>query len=360
VLQNVKKQTCTLTLLQRDGQTFPARLEGVRLTGIDGEVTVRIAISDITDIWQVETLREREEKFRRIFETLDDVYYQADMQGNIITITPSCIKLLGWTPEELTGTTIEKYYLQPEDRTGLMADLQKTGSVHDYEVTLKHRNGRPVRLSVNVHIIIDKAGNPAGIEGTFREISRRIQMEHALQRAAEYNRSLIEASVDPLVTIGKDGTITDVNKATEKATGISREDLIGTDFSDYFTEPYKARAGYRKVFHEGTVRDNPLQLRHRDGSTISVLYSASVYRDEKGAVVGVFAAARDITERKRAEEALITLIGEGGSIFNVSDPRQTIYQWRGSDEACFKEFATRTHGLQPSRSLITAGVRPPS
>lgn len=304
LLQQVKKQTCTLTLLPRDGNSFPARLEGIRLTGIDGAVTVRIAIGDITDIWQVETLRESEEKFRRIFETLDDVYYQADLQGNIFTISPSCQKLLGWTPEELTGTPITNYYLHPDDRTLLMADLQKNGSVHDYEVTLQHRDGRSVRLSVNAHITRDKVGNPAALEGTFREISRRLEMERALQRSAEYNRTLIEASVDPLVTIGTDGTITDVNKATEKATGILRENLIGTDFSDYFTEPYKARAGYRKVFHEGTVRDYPLELRHRDGSTISVLYSASVYRDESGAVVGVFAAARDISEHKGAEEAL--------------------------------------------------------
>jgi PAS domain S-box-containing protein len=126
----------------------------------------------------------------------------------------------------------------------------------------------------------------------------------ALRLANSYNRSLIEASLDPLVTIGPDGKITDVNWATESATGCTRETLIGTDFSDYFTEPDKAQAGYQQVFREGAVRDYPLELRRRDGHVTSVLYNASVYRDETGNPVGVFAAARDITERKRAEAAL--------------------------------------------------------
>ncbi len=124
------------------------------------------------------------------------------------------------------------------------------------------------------------------------------------RRANAYNRSLLEASMDPLVTIGRDGKITDVNPATELATGLSRLELIATDFSDYFTDPAESRAGYQRVFAEGRVRDFALEIRHRDGHVTPVLYNASVYRDVSGEVVGVFAAARDITERKRTEAAL--------------------------------------------------------
>src|SRR5271157_997751 len=129
--------------------------------------------------------------------------------------------------------------------------------------------------------------------------------QEALRRANAYNRSLLEASLDPLLAIGPDGKITDVNAATEVVTGCARPTLIGTDFSDYFTDPEKARAGYQQVFREGLVRDYPLELRHRDGRITSVLYNASVYRDENGNVAGIFAAARDITKRTRAEEALL-------------------------------------------------------
>src|SRR5271166_1409966 len=130
------------------------------------------------------------------------------------------------------------------------------------------------------------------------------QAQEALRQANAYNRSLLEASLDPLLAIGPDGKITDVNAATEVVTGCARPTLIGTDFSDYFTDPEKARAGYQQVFRDGFVRDYPLEVRHRDGRTTSVLYNASIYRDDNGNVVGIFAAARDITKRKRAEEAL--------------------------------------------------------
>lgn len=129
-------------------------------------------------------------------------------------------------------------------------------------------------------------------------------MEPAPTRASSYARSLLEASLDPLVTISPDGKIMDVNRATELATGCSRTALIGSDFSDYFTEPDKARAGYQRVFSQGHVTDYPLVLRHSCGSLMDVLYNASVYHDEDGHVAGVFAAARDVTALKRFQEEL--------------------------------------------------------
>lgn len=120
-----------------------------------------------------------------------------------------------------------------------------------------------------------------------------------------YARSLIEASLDPLVTISADGKITDVNEASLKVTGISREMLIGTDFTDYFTEPEKAQAGYYKVFENGFVADYPLTIKHSNGNFTDVLYNASVYKDEKGNVLGVFAAARDINKQKWAKDLRI-------------------------------------------------------
>ena len=106
------------------------------------------------------------------------------------------------------------------------------------------------------------------------------------------------------MTIGADGKITDVNSATEAVTGYARDRLIGTEFSDYFSDPDKARAGYRQVFSEGKVRDYELEIRHQDGHLTPVLYNAALYRNDAAKPIGVFAAARDISERKHAEEAV--------------------------------------------------------
>lgn len=121
-------------------------------------------------------------------------------------------------------------------------------------------------------------------------------------QANTYNRSLIEASLDPLVTINPDGTISDVNEATVRITGYSREELIGTDFSHYFIESEKAKAGYKSVLRDGSVTNYELRIRHRNGKITTVIYNASTFKDNAGNIAGVFAAVRDVTDRKKAEE----------------------------------------------------------
>ncbi len=118
------------------------------------------------------------------------------------------------------------------------------------------------------------------------------------------------------MTISPEGRITDVNRATEQVTGVARQSLVGSDFSRYFTEPEKASAGYRKVLSDGFVHDYPLTIRHASGHTTDVLYNATVYRNAAGEVEGVFAAARDMTEHQRAEEAMAPVgrVGRTGAI----------------------------------------------
>ena len=134
-----------------------------------------------------------------------------------------------------------------------------------------------------------------------REIAN-IELEaisDSLKLASQYSLSLIEASLDPLVTISAEGKITDMNEALVNITGMSRVELTGTDFFDYFTELQKAREVYQEVFAKGSVADSPLTLRHKDGKLTDVLFNGSVYKDDKGNVLGVVVVARDITEQKR-------------------------------------------------------------
>jgi PAS domain S-box-containing protein len=134
------------------------------------------------------------------------------------------------------------------------------------------------------------------------------QNEEKEKRAAEliianYARGLIEASRDPLFTISPEGKITDLNQATVRVTGESREKLIGNNFINYFTEPDKAKEGYQLVFEKGFVADYPLTVKDKD--LTDVLFNGSVYKDAAGNVVGAVVVARDITEQKRNEKELI-------------------------------------------------------
>ncbi len=176
-------------------------------------------------------------------------------------------------------------------------DVFKTGQPRHWEVNCPDGSV----IDVYDFPFTDAGGAPLILEMDI-DITEAKRAKEGLETANAYNRSLLEASLDPLVTISPNGKITDVNSAAETVTGRLREELIGADFSDYFTDPEKARLGYQQVFKEGFVQDYELEVRHRDGSTTPVLYNGSVYRDQGGEVVGVFAAARDITTRKRAEE----------------------------------------------------------
>jgi PAS domain S-box-containing protein len=128
-------------------------------------------------------------------------------------------------------------------------------------------------------------------------------METIKVQESQYARSLIEASLDPLVTISTEGKITDMNEALESITGMTREKLTGTDFFDYFTEPEKAREVYQEIFEKGFVADYPLTI--KDHKQTDVLFNGSVYKDELGNVRGAVVVARDITEQKRNEKELI-------------------------------------------------------
>lgn len=134
--------------------------------------------------------------------------------------------------------------------------------------------------------------------------SERLRADRAEMLAQTQARSLIEASLDPLLTITDNGLISDVNAATELATGRTRKELIGTDFSRCFTDPQGARDVYETAMQRGSIRDFELEIRHRNGALTPVLFNATVYEDKDLMLHGVFAAARDIGRYKEAQKEI--------------------------------------------------------
>lgn len=159
-------------------------------------------------------------------------------------------------------------------------------------------------------IIADKELDYQNEEKGKQEIEKKKleEFSYSLKLASQYSLSLIEASRDPLVVISPEGKITDMNEALVKITGIARNELKGTDFFDYFTEPHNARKVYQEVFAKGSVADSPLTICHANGKLTNVLFNGSVYKDDRGNVVGVVIVARDVTEQKRIATELTEAI----------------------------------------------------
>jgi PAS domain S-box-containing protein len=285
---------------------------------------------DVTEIRESqEALRESEGKLRKAAEELEQrvaertaelrvasLYARSLLEASLdplVTISPdgkvtdvnqATESVTGVARGRLIGSRFSEYFTEPEQAEEGYHKVLTEGLVHDYPLTIRHATGRTTDVLYNATVYRNEEGQVQGVFAAARDVTERKRMEEELRAASLYARSLLEASLDPLVTISPDGQVTDVNQATELVTGVGRERLIGSSFSDYFTEPERAEAGYQKVLAEGLVQDYPLTIRHVSGRTTDVLYNAVVYRDQAGLVHGVFAAARDVTERKRAEAEL--------------------------------------------------------
>ena len=241
---------------------------------------------------------------RSLIEASLDPLVTISPEGKITDVNGASAQATGVACERLIGTDFSDYFTEPGKAREGYRRVFAEGFVRDYPLAIRHASGRVTDVLYNATVYRNEAGGVQGVFAAARDITGRKRMEEELRVASRYARSLIEASLDPLVTISAEGKITDVNDASVQATGVARERLIGTDFSNYFTEPQRAREGYQRVFREGFVRDYPLAIRHVTGRATDVLYNATVYRNEAGGVQGVFAAARDVTERKRAEKEI--------------------------------------------------------
>jgi PAS domain S-box-containing protein len=250
---------------------------------------------------------------RSLIEASLDPLVTISPAGKIMDVNEATIKVTGVSRERLIDTDFSNYFTEPEKARAGYREVFEKGFVTDYPLTIRSAAGQLTHVLYNASVYRDAKGKVQGVFAAARDIT-------AQRQASQYARSLLESSLDPLVTISADGMITDVNKATEQVTGVSRERLIGSDFSDYFTEPDRAREGYQKVITHSFVKDYPLTIRHTSGRTVDVIYNASVYNGPDGKVQGVFAAARDITERKRAEENLRRVMQEVQDSINILVP----------------------------------------
>ena len=129
-------------------------------------------------------------------------------------------------------------------------------------------------------------------------------LDQRLRDQQFYTRSLIESNIDALMTTDPRGIMTDVNQQMEALTGCTRDELIGAPFKNYFTDPGRAEVGIRRVLREGKITNYELTAHARDGTETVVSFNASTFHDRDRKLQGVFAAARDVTDRKQFEHRL--------------------------------------------------------
>ncbi|MFV7235708.1 PAS domain S-box protein [Flavobacterium sp. ZB4R12] len=230
---------------------------------------------------------------RNLIEASLGPFVTISSEGKITDVNEASIKITGVSREALIGTDFSDYFTEQKKAKKGYQQVFEKGFIADYPLTIRHKNGKLTDVLYNASVYKDEEGNVLGIFAAATDIT-------AQKLASQYPLSLIEASLDPLVTINTEGKITDMNEALVNITGITRKELTGSDFFDYFTEKQKAREVYQEVFEKGSVADSPLTLRHKNGKLTDVLFNGSVYKDNQGNVLGVVIVARDIAGQKWA------------------------------------------------------------
>jgi PAS domain S-box-containing protein len=297
--------------------------------GHHGELLV-LAMEDVTGRKQAEeALLKAGALQSAIFNSANFSSIATDEKGVIQIFNVGAERMLGYTAAEVMNKITPADISDPQEVISraktLSAELGTTitpgfealvfkasrGIEDIYELTYIRKDDSRFPAIVSVTALRDPQGGIIGylLIGTDNTARKQVEAERMLldQRVRDqqfYTRSLIESNIDALITTDPRGIITDVNKQMEALTGCTRDELIGAPFKDYFTDPERAEAGIKLVLSERKLTDYELTARARDGKETVVSYNASTFHDRDRKLQGVFAAARDVTERKRYEESL--------------------------------------------------------
>ncbi len=323
-----------LTYIRKDGSRFPAVVSVTALRDAQNAIIGYLLIgTDNTARKQVEaerqhlleiqaetnkqlqqtnlTLQVSEERLAVTLNSIGDAVIATDASARVTLLNPLAEQLTGWTQASATGRPVDEIFHIINKETRLPAaipvmDTLAHGTIQGLanHTVLISRDGSECDIADSCAPIRDRDGQVIGAVLVFRDVTGEYAVQQALRDQQFYTRSLIESNIDALMTTDPSGIITDVNQQMVALTGCTRDELIGAPFKNYFTDPERAEAGIKLVLSEKKVTDYELTAHARDGKETVVSYNAATLYDRDGKLQGVFAAARDITERKRLDQVL--------------------------------------------------------
>ncbi|MCU1385150.1 MAG: Aerobic respiration control sensor protein ArcB, partial [Acidobacteria bacterium] len=320
-----------LTYIRKDGSRFPAIVSVTALRDDQDAIIGYLLIgTDNTARKQAEdALLQAGALQSAIFNSANFSSIATDARGVIQIFNVGAERMLGYAAADVMNKITPADISDPQEviarAVALSAELatpitpgfealvfKAARGIEDiYELTYIRKDGSRFPAVVSVTALRDDQEAIIGylLIGTDNTARKQVEAEQKkldqrLRDQQFYTRSLIESNIDALMTTDPAGIITDVNRQMEALTGCTRDELIGAPFKDYFTDPERAEAAIILVLREKKVTDYELTARARDGKTTVVSYNATTFYDRNRTLQGVFAAARDVTERKHSEEML--------------------------------------------------------
>lgn len=303
---------------KKDGAIIDILLSSTPIYSSDISRGVTFTALDITDRKRMEdALRQSEERYRTILESIDDGYYETDLEGNYIFFNDAEAKNFGYSREEMRGMNYRKYQDQETYKRTFKAftELYRTGEpIKALEMEVIKKDGTRAFNEISASLIKDKDGKPVGFRGITRNVTERKQAEDALRKSEQKYRFLTESMTDIVWVGGLDLRTTYVTPSIQRVLGFSQEERIKQSLDQQLTPDSLTRAfdilknelALKKQGGVDPSRSLDLQLEyyHKDGSTRWLDVTVSGIRDNEGVLTSLYGVARDITQRKKVEQAL--------------------------------------------------------
>ena len=251
-----------------------------------------------------EALRESERRLRDIAENALSWIWETDANGKITHASPVIEKILGYAPEEVLEKDFRELF-HPEDREVMVKAVNETYANRQpfREVIHRscHKDGKIVWLMASGVPILDEQGDLLGYRGSTSDVTRRKQAEEELKAAQEYAQSLIDSSLDVIISVDEDRRIVEFNLAAQHTFGYSKAEVLGKHVDILYAHPAEGFNVHETVLKTGQFTGEIVNKR-KNGETFPAFLAASAMKDENGRFLGVMGISRDITERKQLEE----------------------------------------------------------
>jgi PAS domain S-box-containing protein len=323
------------------------------LRDVNGNITGTQGVArDITERKEAENelvkakekAEEQESRIKGILDNLQDAFFQADLNGCFTYVNPTATKMYGYSYDELIGKKAEMLYAEPHAREKIIADLREFEKVTDWNTLGLRKDGSSFWVSMNVQFVKDNFGKIIGTEDVVRDISERKQAEIALRESEVKFQQMFDISPVGIVFVGLDKRFIRCNLAFSQSLGYDTEELVGKLITDItFSEDIHIGMTEMMSILKGEIAQSQVQKRYlrKDGQIIWGETTISLLRDSEGCAQYFLAIIQDITERKRAEKALVDNERKYRTLFETADDAILLFagdQWVDCNTAASRVF----------------------
>ena len=264
-------------------------------------------VRDITEWKQIEeSLISSHRQIQRILGSLQDAYVQNDLGGHITMVNPAAVTMFRYpSMEAMLGIPTANLYSQPQDREGMLTELNKTGVVRDWSCQAIRQDGTVFWVSANIRFIRQENGLIIGTEGEIRDIAERKQLEAALQASEAKYRMFVETTIEGVVSLDSERRLTFVNHQFASMLGYTVEEMLGQPFEAFMPEDHRVDAEAQKQFR-AQMQDAVYErcFLRKNGARLWTLVAAKSISDAHGQFIGSFGMFTDINKHKQLEDAL--------------------------------------------------------